>query len=62
MVSGQLSHETEANHSVVPHIHHLISQDRTWRLQEGCASLAVASSCTNRDMVLAWTPSAVMQR
>lgn len=39
MASGQLSHETAVNHSVVPHIYHLISQDRRWRLQEGCASL-----------------------
>lgn len=36
--TGQLSRETEVNRSVVPHIYHLISQDRRWCLQEGCAS------------------------
>lgn len=39
MASGQLSRETEVNRSVVPHIYHLVSQDRRWHLQEGCASL-----------------------
>lgn len=39
MASGQLSRETEVNRSVVLHIYHLVSQDRRWHLQEGCASL-----------------------